>query len=166
MNEGRPKGNHSIAVWITGGALVGGALLFCAAMGSPLPTLHRLMALDILPPVWILSLIWLVGLFTVGAVAADMLTCPRGGRVMEASVWQGCAWLALSLALTVAWYALLFARFSLLASWISLLLAVGSTFLCCMAFWRTHWTYGIWVGGYCLWLAALCALQLVIMLRL
>ena len=166
MKDRQGAGKHSIAVWITGGVLVGGALLFCAAMGSPLPTLHKIMALDFLPPVWMVSLIWLIGLFIVGAAAADALTCPRGGGAVEANAWQGCAWLALSLAFTVAWYALLFAKFSLLASWICLLLAVGCTLLGTLAFWRTHWTIGICLGGYALWLALVCGAQMVIMLRL
>ena len=166
MKEGQGTGKHSVVVWITGGVLAGCALLFCAAMGSPLPTLHKLMALDILPPVWMVSLLWLVGLFMVGSAAADALTCPRGGGGVEACAWQGGAWLALSLAFTVAWYALLFARFSLLASWICLLLAVGCALLGTLALWQTHWMNGIRFGGYALWLALVCGAQMVVMLRL
>ena len=166
MNPVDSQNSRLVPVCIAGGIPVVLTLLYCAAMGSPLQALHRLMAYDILPPIWILSLAWLAALFVMGAVAADMLLCARGGLLSETAAWQGCAWIALSFALSIAWYSLLFLRFSLLSSWVSLLLSASCAALGTLAWWRVGWWRGAFGALYCLWLLALCATQLVIMLRL
>ena len=166
MQQGRSSGGRGVAVCIVGGVLVGSTLLYCAAMGSPHQALHRLMAYEVLPPIWLLSLLWLAVLFVMGATAADLLRGSKGGMISEAFAWQGSTWLALSLGTSVAWYALLFVKFSLLASWICLLLTLGCAVLCFLSWIRIQPRCGIPAAVYCLWLIAMSIAQLLIMLRL
>lgn len=112
--------------------LIFAALPFLAGLGvilltpSPLYLLHRLDATEILPPLWILTILLLgwyaaAGVFLGGA----FLRTPKG-RASEGSFWRGCTCLVLGCMLLSVWYILLFGKGTLLLSWVFLPLCTGA----------------------------------------
>ena len=105
-------------VWIGGGVTVAAALLVRMAVGSPHAALWQLGATDRLPPLWILSALWLGCFFLVGCAWGYLLgACPkRGGCAHDAAVWRGSLCLVLSLVFSFLWFALLVGSLSLFLS--------------------------------------------------
>ncbi len=136
--------------------LVGGAVGIAAALsvrlgvGGTLEVLHRLDAPAVLPPLWLLTLLYLGGFFLAGAAAGSILYALWGGLgcAREAAAWRGCTCLTLSVTLTLCWYALFFGRASLLVSWLCLLLAVALALASVLAWWIIDRLASLAVCGY------------------
>ena len=82
--------------------------------GSPLPTLHYVGARDLLPPIWLIVLLFCISYAVAGLALGLVLgtRAPCGERR-----YQGAMYFVISLALGYAWYPLFFAaRVFLVAS--------------------------------------------------
>lgn len=150
---------------IGGGIALGAALLTRLTAGSPLWLIHAGGVSGVLPPLWLLSLLWLISFAAIGAAAGYAFACPRGGG-REACLWRGSTFLVLSAALTLTWYALLFGKHYLLPSWILLLPAAAASWLCGISWWRVAGIAGgaVWCWG--AWQIILWLLQLRVLLHL
>ncbi len=125
-----------------GCALVGGGvgllslLVARLATGSPWAVFHHFAAGDVLPPLWLLSLLWFALPALGGAAAGVLFSCLGHAAEREACFWRGCTCLVLSFLFASAWYALLFGKYSLFFSGLCLLAAALLSFLCAVS-WRT-----------------------------
>jgi hypothetical protein len=91
-----------------------------------LPILHLLGADALLPPLWIMGLLWLTGYVLLGAAAGYAFACSTGGPYGEASLWRGLTFLVAEVTFSFAWYSLSFGSFLLFPAWICLLLGVAA----------------------------------------
>ena len=157
---------NKMPVWIGGGVTVTAAILVRMAVGSPHAALWQLGATDRLPPLWILSVLWLGWFFLAGCAWGYLLgACPkRRGCGHDAAVWRGSLCLVLSLVFAFLWYALLVGSLSLFLSWLCLAVAVIFAFLCAFS-WFSVSSGAAWITvGFCLWLTILFLLHLSVLL--
>lgn len=147
-----------------GGVGLAAALCLAAAVGSPLPVLRLLNAPALLPPLWIMGLLWLGALTLAGIATGYALACPTEGGERETARWRGMTLLVLQVTFAFAWYSLLFGSFLLLPSWVCLLAAVGAGGLCAWAWGGTYRLSALAIAAVTLWLLLLSLLQLALML--
>jgi hypothetical protein len=153
------------------GMLVGGGLGLAAgialrgAAGSPLPVLRLLGADALLPPLWLVGLLFLAGYVLAGGAAGYLASCPVGGGRREAHLWRGGTFLALAVGLSFCWYSCLFSSFLLLLSWLCLLAAVGFALLCGLSWWRLNRLCALAVGMMGGWFLCLSLFQLALLLH-
>ena len=157
---------NKLPVWIGGGIAVAAAILVRVAVGSPHSALWQLGATDRLPPLWILSLLWLGFFFLAGCAWGYLLGgCgKRGGAIHEAAVWRGSLCLVLSLVFSFLWYALLVGTLSLFLSWLCLAAAVAFAFLCAFSWFRVGRGVGWVTVGFALWLFFLFLMHFTVVL--
>lgn len=155
---------HKTYALIGGGAVLLSALCLCLTVGSPLPILRLLGAGALLPPLWIVGLLWLFGYALAGASAGYVLACAGKGASRSAHGWRGVTFLTLEVTLSFAWYSLLFQSFLLLPSWFCLLLAVGAGFACTLSWFSVSRPAAVASGGLTLWFFCLLLIQLAVML--
>ena len=146
---------HKTYVLIGGGAGVAVGVSVTAAVGSPLPVLRLLGAEALLPPVWLLGLLWLLGFGLLGAAAGYALACLTGDPAREAALWRGMTFLVAEVTVSFAWYSLFFGSFLLFPAWICLLTGIGAGVACTLAWFREYRLSCIAVGGVTLWLVYL-----------
>lgn len=152
-------------------ALVGACSGLAAAVflrltvGSPLPILRLLGAEALLPPLWLVGILWLLSYALAGASVGYILACRAGGGDRDALRWRGITFLVLAVTLSFAWYSLLFSSFLLLPSWICLLLATASACLCTLSWRSVDPLATIAAGGLTLWLLLLALTQLMVILH-
>ena len=151
--------------------LIGGALTTVAALltrltvGSPLTVAHKLEALLILPPLWVLSLLWLVHFTLLGAAAGFLLGCPTHNPHQEAAMWRGCTFMVLAAVLSLVWYTLLFGKLCLLPSWLCLLLSAGAAAVCAISWRQTKKGAAVVAFAFSLWQVCLFFLQFAVILH-
>lgn len=149
------------------GACSGLAAAVCLRLtvGSPLPILRLLGADALLPPLWLVGVLWLLSYALAGASVGYILACRAGGGDRDALRWRGITFLILAVTLSFAWYSLLFSSFLLLPSWICLLLAAASALLCTLSWRSVELRAAVVSGGLTLWLLLLVLTQLMVILH-
>ena len=151
--------------------LIGGALTTTAALltrltvGSPLAVVHKLEALLILPPLWVLSLLWLAHFALLGAAAGFLLGCPIHTPHQEAAMWRGCTFMVLAAVFSLVWYTLLFGKLCLLPSWLCLLLSAGAAMACTISWRQTKKGAAAAAFAFSLWQIGLFFLQFAVILH-
>lgn len=151
-------------------ALIGGGiglisvLLLRFATTSPWIVLHRLNAGCVLPPLWLLSCLWIACFVLLGAAAGVILSTDAGGAA-ETAAWRGCTFLVLSVMLTFAWYTLLFAKFSLFVSWLCLPVGLVLAVLCGISWWQVRPAASLVAFGYALWLLLIFFWQIAVLVH-
>lgn len=153
------------AMAVGGGAGLLAAFALRGAAGSPVPVLRLLGADALLPPLWLMGLLWLAVYGLVGGAAGYLSACSavRGGR--EVLLWRGGTFLALAVGLSFCWYSCLFASFLLLLSWICLAVATFFAVLSAVAWWRLSHPCAVAVGLMGAWFLCLALVQLALLLR-
>ena len=152
-------------------ALVGGCagvavgVFATAAAGSPLPVLRLLGAEALLPPVWLLGLLWLAGFGLLGAAAGYALACQTGDPAREAPLWRGMTFLVVEVTFSLAWYSLLFGSFLQLPGWLCLTCGVAAGCMCVVS-WFQSCRLSAWAaGGVTAWLLYLVLCQITVILH-
>ena len=158
-------GSHPLGIWLGGGLAAGVALAIRLWAGSPHTLIHALGAGALIPPVWLLGLLWLAGFFLFGC-AGGLVLCDRGGGPAR-SVWRfrGGMYFLLSLFLGLLWYPLLFRAQALWLSWLMLGLCIVMAVLCLFSWVRVRRICLLFGGLYILWLVFLFFLQLAVNLH-
>ena len=154
-----------LPVLVGGGAATSCALLTRLAVGGPLSVVHKLDAYLLLPPLWLMSLLWLASFALLGGAAGYLWSHPTGGLEGEARLWRGGTFMVLAVVFSLVWYTLLFGKLYLLISWFCLLPAVAAALACAYAWW--------WIGkgaaalcvAFGLWQICLFFLQLAALLH-
>ncbi len=156
---------HKLSALIGGGIATVAAIFVRILTENPRVVLHRLAAYDRLPPLWLLSILWLGWFFLLGATTAILLCASRRDCRREALLWRGSTFLVLTVVISLIWYTLLFGKFSLLISWLCLPVAIAAALLCALSWWRTAGWAGVLLVGFALWLLCLFLLQFAVMLH-
>lgn len=142
--------------------LLGVVILICCP--SPTVLLHRLNALEFLPPLWLLGILFIGWYALVGFAAGGIRSGGRTGGHAE-ELWRGYTCLLAGLTLMTSWYVLCFAGEAVLLSWF--LLMPSAVFLCLTALSWRRISPGICLvlmaGG--LWPAVLSLGQFLVVMR-
>ena len=152
-------------------ALIGGIVGLLAvvsvrfAMGSPWTVFHRLDAAAVLPPLWLLGLVWIALPVLCGLAAGALLGRLYGAAQAEAAFWRGCTFLVLSLLCALAWYILLFGKCSLFFSGLCLVAAAFAAFLCVLSWRAISVGCTLIVAANALWYVILFFMQLAVVLH-
>ena len=94
--------SNPIVMLVLGGLMTFAGILMRGCVGSPYRTMLELGIADLVPPVWIMTLLWSVAFFTVGAAAGFILAyrvCPDRGEK-----YKGCMLFVLLAVLELCWY--------------------------------------------------------------
>ena len=165
MDRAKARVNQ-LPVWIGGCVALVAAILVRVAVGSPHAALWQLGATQHLPPIWLLSILWLGFFFLTGCAWGYLLgACPRrGGCTHDAAVWRGSLCIVLSAVFAFLWYALLVGSLSLFLSWLCLAVAVVFALLCAFS-WFSASAGAAWITvGFSLWLLILFLLHFTVIL--
>lgn len=156
---------HKTCALVGGGLGLVGSIAVATVVGSPLPVLHVLGADAILPPLWILGLLWLTGYALLGAAAGCVLACLFRGSCRDTPLWKGLTFWVVEYTLSLAWYCLCFGSFTLFPAGLCLLIGVVAGILCTLSWFRVCRRPALLCGGVTLWLAYLLLCHLVIILH-
>ena len=132
---------------------------------SPIYLLHRLNAMDILPPLWILTVLHLAWYAATGALLGRTMTCSPFNRATEGDLWRGCTGVILGTMLLSVWYILLFGKGILFLAWFFIPLCVGAILLSALSL-HTLRGFSIWLYLPCIaWPLFLSILHLLVLLQ-
>ncbi len=129
---------HKTYVLIGGGVGILLALFPLWIVGNPLPVLYLLKADTLLPPLWLMGLLWLGVYAFLGIAAGYALACPNRSGTWNALCWRGMTFLVVEVTFSLSWYSLLFGSFLLFPAWLCLFGAVGAGGLCALSWSRFH----------------------------
>ena len=151
-------------------AIGGGAGLFIGGIvtvtvGSPLPVLRLLGGGAVLPPLWLMGLLWFMGYALAGAAVGMALPCIGMGAVREAHVWRGLTFLVLEVTFSFAWYSLSFGSFLLFPAWFCLLAGIGAGIICTLSWFRVYRLSCAAVGAVTVWLIYLALCHAIVILH-
>lgn len=135
------------------------------AVGSPL-TILRLSGADaLIPPLWLMSLLWLAVCVLLGAAAGIALSCVGRSGMQDALRWRGMTFLVVEVTFSFAWYSLSFGSFLLLPSCLCLLGAVAAGGLCTLSWISAQRSAAILSLTGVLWHLWLLLLQIAVILH-
>ncbi|MBQ2806552.1 MAG: tryptophan-rich sensory protein [Clostridia bacterium] len=155
----RDKGNMALTY-----ALVFGAVLALCGMavrfwwGSPYAGITQLGIREVIPPVWLMGLLWLLWYFVLGATLGGVLYT-YGKNCIGA--WRGACFFLLMIGVGYLWYPLFFVRQNLALS-LAVILAVIVLAAVCALQWQTLSVLAgavLWL--HVLWLIYMLILQLI-----
>ncbi len=156
---------HKTYTLIGGGAGLLTAVSLRATVGSPLPVLRLLDAGAILPPLWIMGLLWIAAYAVAGGAAGYILACGSGGSHGDSLRWRGMTFLVVEVTFSYAWYSLLFGSFLPFPAWICLALAVAAGGLCAISWMPVQKLSALASAGVTLWLLCLLLTHLAVILH-
>lgn len=144
-----------------GGAMLAGGMAVRFAVGSPHLLLLSLNAHTIVPPVWLMTLLWSVSFFVIGAAAGFVLGYRVGG--CEIDKYKGGMLFVLLAVLELCWYPTFFGAcmifLSALETVVILCLSVGVTF----CFYRVSKFAGVLLLMHDVWLVYMLILNFAIL---
>ena len=154
-------------VWLIGGGiLVLMALLVREVVPHPVTVLHQYGALPLLPPLWLLQLLWVLAYFIMGGAWLCVLWIKEGGAQHEIWRYRGSMCLVVSVLFTYVWYLLLFGTANLFLSWLCLCIALVMLLMTLLCYFRV-----LPLSGWALVLTVIfwgyvCLIHLVVMLHI
>ncbi|MBR3893738.1 MAG: tryptophan-rich sensory protein [Clostridia bacterium] len=155
--------SNPIVMVVIGVLLTIVALLVRAGVGSPYETIHAMGIAEIIPPVWIMTLLWTLSFLIVGCAAGFVLAFRTCGRDTEK--YRGGMFFVLLAVLEICWYPLFFGAhlvfLSALASILILCLALTVTF----SFYRVTKFAGMLLLLHDVWLVYMLILNFAVLFR-
>lgn len=145
-------------------AVVFGVLLALCAMGvrlwwgAPYEGLTRLGIRNLIPPVWLMGLLWTLWYFVLGAVLGGVLYCFGGGCI---GAWRGAFFFLLMICVGFLWYPLFFVRQNLILSLFVIVLVLVLAAVCALQWQRLSLVAGALLWLHVLWLFYMTILQLI-----
>lgn len=133
---------NKIAMLVGGILLVVLALLIKGTVANPLALLHTWGALDTMPPLWLVNLLWFGGYFVVGGAWFGVLCMPPCGGSREVLRYKGSMFLVLAVFFSFVWYLLLFGMQVMLLAWISMGIALFMMTVAIFCYFQTLPTAG------------------------
>ena len=156
------RSNHFLMVAVGVLFMIGG-IMVRALVGSPYRCILELGIGDIVPPVWLMTLLWSVSFFIVGSAAGFVLGYRSGG--CEGEKYKGCMLFVLLAVLELCWYPTLFGAnlvfLSVLESIVILCLSVSVT----LCFYRVSKYAGMLLLFHNVWLIYMLILNFSIFFR-
>lgn len=145
-------------------ALVLGALLALCAMGvrfwwgAPYQGMTQMGIREILPPVWLMGLLWSLWYFALGAVLGMVLST-YGHNCIDA--WRGACFFLLMIGVGFLWYPLFFVKQNPLLSLAVLVAVIVLCTVCALQWQRLSVIAGAVLWLHVLWLFYLLILQFI-----
>ncbi len=125
--------------------------------GSPIPTLHYIGVSELIPPTWLMVLLFGASYIVAGLAFGLALGERRGGRGEKK--YQGAMWFCLSLCLGYAWYPIFFCVRLFLVSAMMSVLCLFCSICASVCFAKVSAPSAILAVIYDLWLAYLTLLN-------
>lgn len=143
--------------------VVGGVLVLCGIgvrlwWGSPYEGMAQMGIRHLLPPAWLMGLLWTLWYFALGATLGAVL-CLWGGSCIGA--WRGAFFFLLMLFLGYLWYPLFFMRKNPLLALLVLLGVLACAALCALQWQGLSLAVGALMWLHVLWLLYMLILQFV-----
>ncbi|MBQ9784643.1 MAG: tryptophan-rich sensory protein [Clostridia bacterium] len=158
MNQTRP-----IFMLLVGTVMLAGGMAVRFAVGSPHVMMLALGIGDLVPPVWLMTLLWSVSFFVIGAAAGFVLGYRIGG--CEVDKYKGGMLFVLLAVLELCWYPTLFGAglvfLSVLECILILCLSVGVT----LCFYRVSKFAGALFLFHNIWLCYMLILNFAVLFR-
>ncbi len=148
---------------LTCALIVGGLLAFVGMgvrlwCGAPNEGLLQMGIRHLIPPVWLMGLLWTLWYFVLGAALGAVL-CTYGGNCIAA--WRGAFFFLLMLFVGYLWYPLFFVRQNPLFALLVLLAVLGCAVLCALQWQGISLAAAGVLWLHVLWLLYMLILQLV-----
>lgn len=156
---------HKTCALVGGGLGLLSSIIVASAVGSPLPVLRVLGADAILPPIWLMGLLWLAGYALLGAAAGYVLACLSGGPCHDTPLWKGLTFWVVEFIFPFVWYCLSFGPCLLFRAGICLLIGVAAGVVCTLSWFRVYRLPALLCGGVTLWMLYLLLCHLVVVLH-
>ena len=143
-------------------ALIGGGVLafcgICARLwwGSPYQGMAQMGIRHLVPPSWLMGLLWTLWYFALGAALGAMLCC-HGNCI---GAWRGGFFFLLMIFLGYLWYPLFFVRQNPLLALLVLLAILVCAALCALQWQGISPAAGVVLWVHVLWLIYMLILQL------
>ena len=158
--DGMKRDNSSV---LSCALIVGGVVALCGVgvriwCGSPYPGMMQMGVRALVPPVWLMSLLWTLWYFVLGAALGALLRCFGQSCI---GAWRGAFFFLLMLFAGFLWYPLFFIRQNLLCSLLSLLVTLACALMCALQWQRVAAAAGILMYLHVAWLTYLLILQLI-----
>lgn len=129
------ENSHPFGMILAGSLCMLGGIILRGCAGAPYPVILELGIGELIPPAWIMALLWTVSFFTIGCAAGFVLCYRMAGRGEEK--YKGSMLFLLLYAAELCWYPALFAA----------RLVFFSTLLCflilCISVWVTACFYRV-----------------------
>lgn len=157
---------NKLWVFIGGALAVLAALLVRLACGSPHWLVLRADSGHFLPPLWVLTLLWLGGYFFMGCAWGHIFSLRPLNPCRDAWRWRGSTFLVLTMVFSLMWYPLLFGMSAWFFSWLCLGLTVVLGGICALYWFRVSQGAALVLSGVLIWYIYLFLLQLTVMLHI
>ena len=150
------------------GAVLCGTLTLAAAMltrawaGAPYDGIHRMGIGEVIPPVWLMALLWLLWYFGLGAVCGGVLTSHGGCSI---GAWRGACFFVIMIFLGLVWYPLFFSRCALGLCVLLTVLLIGLCVLCALNWQNLSLAAAAVLYLHALWLIYMLVLQVACVFR-
>ena len=143
---------------VVGGVLALGGICVRLWWGTPNEGIAQMGIRSLLPPVWLMGLLWTFWYFALGAILGAMLSA-HGCSCIGA--WRGAFFFLLMLFAGYLWYPLFFVRQNLLLALLVMLGVIVCAVLCALQWQGICAAAGIVLWTHVLWLLYMLILQLV-----
>lgn len=140
-----------------------GGILVRAFVGSPYQLMLALGIGDIVPPVWIMTLLWSLAFLTVGCAAGFVLGYRCGGD--ESEKYKGCMMFVLLAVLELCWYPTLFGANLVFLSVLETILVLCLSVAVTVSFYRVTKFAGMILLFHDVWLVYMLMLNFAILFR-
>lgn len=141
---------------IVGGVLALGGICVRLWWGSPYEGMAQMGIRHLVPPAWLMGLLWTLWYFILGATLGAVL-CLFGGSLIGA--WRGAFFFLLMLFAGYVWYPLFFVRQNPLLSLLVLLAVLACAALCALQWQGISLAAGVVMWMHVLWLSYMLILQ-------
>ena len=142
---------------IVGGTIALSGICVRLWWGAPYDGMMQMGVRALVPPVWLMGILWTLWYFALGAVLGAVLYC--FGSCTEA--WRGGFFFLLMLFAGFLWYPLFFVKQNLLLSLLLLLVTLLCAVLCALQWQGISKAMGILMFLHVLWLVYMLILQLI-----
>ncbi len=139
------------------------ALLVRGFTGSPYAVILALDVRDMIPPVWIMTLLWSVSFLVVGAAGGFVLAYRASGR--EADKYKGCMFFVLLSVMELLWYPTFFGAQMLFLSVLIAILCLCLSIAVTAAFYRVTKLAGMLLFLHDVWLVYMLILNFAVLFR-
>lgn len=152
--------NNSVllAAVICGAVTLAVAMLVRTWAGAPYQGILQMGIGGVIPPVWLMALLWLGWYFCLGAVCGGVLAAYGRGNV---GAWRGAVFFVLMIGLGFVWYPLFFVRHALFLCVLISLILIGLCLLCALNWQSLSLVAGAIFYLHALWLVYMLILQIV-----
>ncbi len=144
-----------------GGIVALGGICVRLWWGSPNPALTQLGIRNLVPPVWLMGLLWTLWYFALGAALGAVL---RAHGRSSVAAWRGAFFLLLMLGVGSLWYPVYFVRCNALLALGVIVACIACAVLCAVSWQGSAASAAAVVWLHVLWLLYMLILQLICIL--